>query len=305
MILAEPRPQPVAVQVDLPEGRGRQALTKALGVLTGVTDASPGHVAFVSAADLDQAHQSGVWRVAFGRPPPRWLVDGEARDFVGPFILEKRHPLLYGVTLGGVVWSGVMPLSQGLVRPLVSTTDRILVGTAIESASGDAGTRILFNLDLDRTNLIRAPDWPILISNLIEVRRNSLPGPERWNYRTGEWIRVRLEREATAPSFRCGSIERALPIGRQLEFIAPAPCGLLQVLENGQPLFELGVNFLDETETRLRGQTTADNGALNDTAGMRAETTAASDPLFWILLATAAIAVMTNWVLLPHRPIRA
>ena len=118
------------------------------------------------------------------------------------------------------------------------------------------------------------------------MRRQSLPGPERWNYRVGEWVRVRLGRDPKGPlRFRCGGVERTLPAGRQLEFIAPSPGGLLQILEGrSSVLFELGVNFLDEAETNLRDQSTADAGELADVAGLRAESGPASDPLFWLLL---------------------
>jgi hypothetical protein len=201
------------------------------------------------------------------------------------------------------VWTGAEPLTSQPVRPLVSTADRVLVGMTSGAA---AGTAIVFNLDLNRTNLIRAPDWPILISNLVEMRRQSLPGPERWNYRAGEWVRARLDRDPSGPlSYRCGAIERDLPAGRQIEFVAPAPCGLLRILESGEVLFEIGVNFLDETETRLANQRTADAGALGDAAGLRAETSAASDPLFWLLVVIGTTAVMTNWILLSPRARRA
>jgi hypothetical protein len=300
--LAEPRPQIVGVETHLADGRGRQALLKALGVLSGVTHTGSGHLAFVDAATLDRPAATGVWRVGFGRPPAAWIGTGAPEDFIGPFVLEKRAPLLHGVTLGGVVWSGTEPLAPDLVRPLASTGDRVLIGTVSTPSRSGPGVTILFNLDLDRTNLIRAPDWPILISNVIEMRRQSLPGPERWNYRAGEWVRVRLDRDPKGPlGFRCGGIERSLPAGRQLEFIAPAPCGLLQVIENGETLFEVGVNFLDETETKLAQQMTADAGALADVAGLRAETTAASDPLFWLFLAIASAALMTNWSLVSPR----
>ena len=49
-MLAEPRPQIVAVENRLPEGRGRTALIKALDALSGVTAAESGHLAFVDAA---------------------------------------------------------------------------------------------------------------------------------------------------------------------------------------------------------------------------------------------------------------
>ena len=69
-----------------------------------------------------------MWRVGFGRAPAAWLAAGEPKDFIGPFVLEKRHPLLLGVTLGGVVWSGAMPLAAGAVHPLVSAGDQALIG---------------------------------------------------------------------------------------------------------------------------------------------------------------------------------
>jgi hypothetical protein len=297
----------VGVENRLRDGRGRQALVKALGALSGVTQAESGHLVIVDAADLDRAPAPGAWRVGFGRAPAAWLARGAPRDFVGPFVLERRHPLLLGVTLGGVVWSEAMPLAPGAVRPLVSAGDQALIGiSAAASSATQTEPAILFNLDLDRTNLIRAPDWPILISNLVEMRRQSLPGPERWNYRVGEWVRVRLAGEPKGPlRFRCGAVERALPAGRELEFAAPSPGGLLQILEADAVLFEVGVNFLDEAETNLRHQATAEVGALTDVAGLRAESGPASDPLFWLLLAIGGAAILVNWCLPSARPHRA
>ena len=293
--LAEPRPRIVGVENRLRDGRGREALIKALAAVAGVTQAESGHLAFIEASAVDAATSPGVWKAAFGRPPASWLGPGGSRDFIGPFVLEKRNPLLVGMTLGGVVWPGVLPLAQGAVRPLVSAGDQVLIGaTAVNTARPDPA--YLFNIDLNRTNLIRAPDWPILISNLIEMRRQSLPGPERWNYRIGEWVRVRLGREPKGPlRFRCGALERPLPASRQLEFIAPSPGGLLQILEGDTVLFDIGVNFLDESESNLRKQSTADAGRFADVAGLAGESGPASDPLFWILLAIATAAIVGNW----------
>jgi hypothetical protein len=293
--LVEPRPRIVGVENRLREGRGRQALIKALGAVAGVTQAESGHLTFIEAAAIDAAPSPGVWKAAFGQLPAGWLRPGDSRDFIGPFVLEKRHPLLAGVTLGGVVWPGVMPLASGAVRPLASAGDQVLIGVpAVNAARPDPA--YLFNIDLDRTNLIRAPDWPILISNLIEMRRQSLPGPERWNYRIGEWVRVRLAAEPKGPlRFRCGPVERALPASRQLEFIAPSPGGLLQILEGDTVLFDIGVNFFDETESNLRKQSTADAGRFADVTGPTAESGSASDPLFWVLLALATAAIVGNW----------
>jgi hypothetical protein len=303
--LAEPRPQTVAVENHLPDGRGRSALVKALDALSGVTAAESGHLSFVDAGELDRARASDVWRVGFGRAPASWVAGSDSRDFIGPFVLEKRNPMLLGMTLDGVVWTGALPLAPGAVRPVISTADRALAGIA--STAARTATTILINLDLERTNLVRSPDWPILISNLVEMRRQGLPGPERWNYRSGEWVRARLDRDPKGPlRYRCGAVERALPAGRQIEFIAPSPGGLLQILEGDNVLFEIGVNFLDEIETSVADQSTADTGELAPATGMRAETGATSDPLFWVLLAVGAMATVVNWCLLtPSRSPRA
>jgi hypothetical protein len=223
---------------------------------------------------------------------------GESRDFIGPFVPEKRDPLMEGITLAGVVWTGAAPLIPSL-HPLVSAGDQPLI--VLLGQRPDSG--ILFNLDLDRTNLVRAPDWPILISNLVEVRRQSLPGPDRWNYRIGEWVRVRLGRDPKGPlRFRCGGIERTLPAGRSVEFPAPAPGGLLQVLEGDAVLYELGVNFLDEDETNLRAKSTSETGKLeNASQGLRTENGPAADPLFWALVVMGGLAIVINWYWLTPR----
>ena len=302
VILAEPRPRIVGVENHLADGRGRDALEKALGAVTGVTQAESGHLAFIDAATIERPLAGSVWRVGFGQAPASWTAPGEPGDFIGPFVIEKRHPLLLGATLDGVVWTGAMPLSAEAARPLASAGDRPLIAV---SATAAAEPSILFNLDLERTNLIRAPDWPILISNIVEMRRRSLPGPERWNYRVGEWVRVHLDRAPNGPlRLRAGSVDRALPSGRLLEFLAPSPGGVLQIIEAGEGpgddvvLYELGVNFLDETETDLRKQKTAETGQLASAADFRAESGPASDPLFWILLTIGGAAIVANWCLL-------
>lgn len=287
--LAEPRPRIVGVANRLVDGRGREALDRALDAITGVTRSESPHLAFVDGSDAD-ASAPDAWRVIFGRELAA-SVAGSDSDFVGPFVIEKRHPLLQGVTLNGVVWTGAAAAPAGPASVIASVGDRPI----ITAAGGD----VRFNLDLERTNLIRAPDWPILISNIVERRREELPGPERWNYRQGEWVRVRLGREPTAPlRYRLGNVERELQAAGVLELVAPAPGGLLQILEGETVLYELGVNFLDEREADLRAKRSAEVGNLVPGAGVRMETSAAEDPLFWVLLAIASAALLANWALL-------
>lgn len=294
--LVEPRPQIVGVENHLPEGRGRDALARALGSISGAIRAEHGQLSFGPASTLDQPSEPGLWRVGFGRAPARLLMPGPPQDFIGPFVPEKRHPLLQGVTLAGVVWAGALPIAPNSIHPIVSSGDQPLIATL-----GMGGSRldegVLFNVDLDKTNLVRAPDWPVLISNLVELRRQNLPGPERWNYRAGEWVRARLGSDPKGPlHFRCGAADRPLPQGRSIEFIAPPTCELLQIMEGKDTLYELGVNFLDENETNLSDRATAEAGRLDtQTSGLRTETGPETDPLFWSLLVVGGLAMLGNW----------
>jgi len=71
---------------------------------------------------------------------------------------------------------------------------------------------------------------------------------------------------------------------------------LLQITEGKDVLFQLGVNFLDETESNLSDRARGEFGKPNPQAGgMRAESGPETDPLFWTLLAIAGAAVLANW----------
>ena len=302
-VLVEPRSHIVAIENHLKPDRGRDAVDKAVNALSNVTRAESGHLAFSGSLDLDQPGTPGVWRVGFGHPPATFAAAGDAADFIGPFIMEKRHPLLQGVTLGGIVWTGAAPVSRAM-HPLVSAGELALLG--VLNGGGSSDVTVLFNIDLERTNLIRSPDWPILISNLVEMRRRELPGPERWNYRIGEWVRVKLDRDPSAAlRLRWAGGERELPRSRLIEFAAPAPGGLVQILEGDMARYELGVNFLDEIESDLRSRTTDESGTPRDAQSMQTERRAASDPLFWVLLAIGAVAMLGNWFVLGSRRVPA
>ncbi len=115
----------------------------------------------------------------------------QAKDFVGPYLLEKRHPLLDGVVLGGVVFGGVQPVAvagkQLEATPLVSAGKQLL----LSRLAGTQTAAYLLNLDFARSNLAESPDWPILVKNLVELCRDALPGLKRWNYRLNEEITFR------------------------------------------------------------------------------------------------------------------
>ena len=62
--------------------------------------------------------------------------------------------------------------------------------------------------------------------------------------------RTRAEGSLAIPPVRSNARCRPPSAG----FIAPSPGGLLQILEGDTVLFDIGVNFFDETESNLRKQ---------------------------------------------------
>ena len=248
----------------------------------------------VDAVDPAAAH---LVLTSGGAPPGAgaWLgvgaADGEREDLIGPFLAERQHPLLEGVSLEGIVWSHD-PTHRPPGVPLVSAGNDPLL---TESVDGD---RRAFHLDLDprRSSLTRSPDWPILLANLAELVRADLPGPVRTNLQAGDEF---VWRDAPAGTYSLDgpgdpSLEVALLTTGDLIFDAPPEPGHYRLLRDGVERGTLGVSFADAAESDLRGLTPGSRAAEGDEASVRAEFT-------WIevaLLAAVLACVVADWLVL-------
>lgn len=97
--------------------------------------------------------------------------DGAREAWVGPFVIDRGHPLMDGVQLEGVAWvSGGAKLPG---RLLVAAGTRVLCS---EEEDGGGGRRVWLGLAPGAGNFARAPDWPILLANLLELARDEVPG---------------------------------------------------------------------------------------------------------------------------------
>ncbi|MCE9595257.1 MAG: BatA and WFA domain-containing protein [Planctomycetes bacterium] len=147
----------------------------------------------VAADSLERAHLALTASLSGGAATSLVLLDrptGAPHAWVGPFLVEKRHRAFEGVTFDGVVWSA--PEGDVLVgAPLVSAGN---VALFTEEPTG-ARTVWRLRLDPERSTLARSPDWPILLSNLAEVRRSELPGLARTNVAIGESVNYRAGAE--------------------------------------------------------------------------------------------------------------
>lgn len=265
--LVEPTIRTVRVAIELPSDHSADGPVRhALGVASDVelTDAPAAHLTIASAEALPESRRD-LWWLGVGPIDSSDDAIKSARDLLGPYLKEKRDPLLEGVSLGGVIWGGVQPLTVS-ATPVISAGNELL----LSRLDGTRTTALVLNIDLGRSNLPESPDWPILINNLIEQRRNSLPGLRRWNYRLNEDIQFRLFEGLLEPAESAGrsltlrsivdddsvtepakTRERNLARAAVVEIPQLDQTGFFQVNDGPRVVGEFAVNFFDSAESDL------------------------------------------------------
>lgn len=264
-----------------------------LGRLLAVVDGC------VESASADTAHL--VFARAVRGGAASWCLALEApgterKDWIGPFLFERRHPLLDGLTLEGCVWSADPALALDGV-PLVSAGNvPLLVETEL-------GARRIFRLNFDpaRSTLARSPDWPILLANLCELRRRSLPGPNRTNLAVGDTLEYRAggavdetrgplvfaHTDAAAP-------ERRFPPRATIVIDDLEQPGLYTLRQGDAELARVAVSFADEFESDL----TTNQSGRRPGRGAAASVDAEASWTEALLLVLAVLAIFADWFVL-------
>ena len=258
-----------------PDARSLNRLLAIVANSAGVADPDAAHLWFAA----EPAGGARTWCLVVHEPT------GERLDLVGPFLVEKRHALLSGVNLDGVVWSASPDVAlPGL--PLISAGNRPLLTEERDES------RLLFHLNLDaaRSSLQRSPDWPILLDNLAELRRRELDGPERTSLAIGESFRFR---STAGGEFRLetptGSRElrsRGSLVVDDLRGVGP-----YRLLRDGEPVAEFAVHFGDDAESDL---SRLDSGERRSAAEL-AEQSAGTSWVELLLASLALGALLLDW----------
>jgi Aerotolerance regulator N-terminal len=176
------------------------------------------------------------------------IAERDAASFLGPFVVDRAHPLSEGLSLGGVVWGsgrgeqlpGSPIINAGNV-PLLSDVERL----------GRHELRLRLRPDL--STLQETPNWPILISNLINWRALSAPGLERTNVRLGSDAMLKVPAgvesvKVTDPLRRTTE----LPAREKTVTINAETIGVYQVDAN-QNRYSFAANALRREESDLTG----------------------------------------------------
>ena len=296
-LLLPPPPRTLALAAQLDEDEHRH-----LGLRSaGSADPIDRWLSLISessaATELEGADVAIAHEVVGG--PATWCLtleaDGSERlDLLGPFLVEKRHPLLAGVTLDGVVWSSC----EGLVlagTPLISAGNLpLLTEERVED-------RLVFHLNIDwrRSSLHRSPDWPILLDNLAELRRRELEGPRQVNLAAGEVFYYKGRGPADYV-LRGPDGEREL---RALDTLAVEDLeaiGAYDLLRDGESVSRFAVHFGDDAESNLQRLSAGERLSAIELAEERA----GSSWVVQLLAVGAMLALLLDWFFLrPRGPV--
>jgi len=251
LVLIEPEVRVVTVAITLPSDHSAyEPIQRILGILPRAQVGDPGEADLIvaPAADSPPAERT-LWWLGMGPIDPA-TVDETGKMLVGPYLVEKQHPLMNEIVLGGVVWGGVQPSPEGLT-PLISAGSNFLLG----QMTGSAANAFTMNIDLARSNLTESPDWPIFWTNLVEQCRNSQPGFRRWNFHLEESIPLTLDPAALDAENDLllvhDGTEKSLIRMESIEIPPRREVGLYTVKDGEEEIGTFAVNFFDRDESDL------------------------------------------------------
>jgi Ca-activated chloride channel homolog len=297
--LIEPRVRTVTIALSLPADHAAvRPLRRALAGIAETQLGSPADAQlWIGPASALPPSQAGLTWLGVGPLDPSEAARKKAKDIIGPYLLEKRHPLLDGVVLGGVVFGGVQP-STLEVTPLVSAGQQFL----LSRLSATQTAAYLLNLDFTRSNLAESPDWPILVKNLVEMCRDGLPGLKRWNYRLNEEIAFRpgsdRDRAGDRLTLVFGAKSQPLARGPIVEIPPLQETGVYEVRDGERSLGRFAVNFQDPAESNLSSLGPGVRDAISEPPALSYRL---DDPFSWLIAVGIVViltAVLLDWFVL-------
>ncbi len=303
MTLIEPKVRMLTIANSLKNAAALNATNKVIDSTPAVQmgDEEDAHLVIAAAGTLPPSRDD-LWWLGIGPVKEDPAIMKAAKSLLPPFLMEKRNPLLDGVVLGGVIWGGVQPVDLR-VTPIISTGKYPLLARL----KGTLTTGYIMNIDFKKSNLAESPDWPILLSNIIEQRRENLPGLRRWNYRINEQIRFRLyeglqESEETMerPLLLIHEDGKSRSLARTsiVELPQLSQTGLYTLKDGDKTIDQFAINFFDEEESTLTSLRPGIHQAeiTDTTADLHIDNTYTW--LIWLAIFFIIIAVLVDWKIL-------
>lgn len=235
---------------------------------------------------------------------------GERLAFTGPYVIDRAHPFCAGLALQGVAW--VTPKQELPGRTLIAAGAQALAS----DEALDAGRRLWLALEPLLGNVARAPDWPVLATNLVESCRAEVPGALAVQVPLGGEARYRRALPGAGPDVPDG-VDAKLALVAPDGTRAPAPASAERTVgwllrepgvhtlfgRDDRPLARFGARFLDAAESDLRLLVTRTRDA-QDNVG-EARRSAARDT-GWerrVLALLLLLCVLADWWVLARRDV--
>lgn len=306
--LIEPQVRTIKVAVTLPaDDPAREVIERALAGIPDVqfASANEAHLVIGPAGELPPSRRD-LWWLGIGPIDRSEQARKNSTHLAGGYLIEKQHPLLAGVALTNEIWAGVQPVDVELY-PLIRAGEHILLGRLL----GTETTAYLLNIDLALSHLPRTPNWPVLLSNLVELRRDALPGLRRWNYRVGEPLQFRWEdgpgQGGAGASNNRGEPrlvdgQRSVPLVIEADGMIVVERldrpGVREIRAGNNLVDRLAVNFVDPTESTL---THLESRVIPPLVEPPPPTLRPDDPFTWLLIAAVILillALFLDWAVL-------
>jgi hypothetical protein len=225
----------------------------------------------------------------------RIIAEKDAASFLGPFVVDRAHPLTEGLSLGGVVW-GSGRSSQLPGAPII-TAGNIPLLTDVDRA-GRHELRLRLRPDL--STLQESPNWPILIWNLINWRAQAAPGLRQTNVRLGGDATLTVE--SGVEEVRVVDPQRnarQLPVREKAVMIKADSVGVYELSAN-QSQYAFAANALQREESDLTQATSGRWGNWANAAALQWEYRSVA----WALLLLAMIVLAIHAWLVARRGMR-
>jgi len=166
-------------------------------------------------------------------PDRTWIFrifEGDLKGaYIGPYIMDKEHPLLRGASLEGAIWGATTETNIPGI-PIVMAGN-IPLFTVKESISGKIEMYLSFVKNA--SNVQQMPAWPIIFFNLLDWRASRLEGPVEPNMPIGSSMKISADRSIKI-------IDAVFPSGAKLKLLPRHGQAVLPIFERGIYKINLG-----------------------------------------------------------------
>ncbi len=241
VILLKSENKKVRTSIDINDAGLSSSITRAIDAIPAAHRVKESPDLLISDSSLPELNDPLLWSL-------RIQSASETSAFIGPFIMNRNHPLTEGLNLDGIIWSAGSAQSRSV--PIISAGNTTLLE---QEQNTGTGRHLRLYLDSELSTLTQSPNWPIFFWNLIHWRQRELTGLQQSNYRLGSQVSVKLP-----PN--CLKARVITPDGQRQDYENPASEMVVHADTPGRyqltidtVQYEFAVNAVSASESDMRG----------------------------------------------------